>query len=917
MSSFLNQLAETLIQNHQESEFRKITIVTPSRRAGTHLKKELSLIKKKTIWSPKIVTLDQFFKNIYDKEIIDQTHALVSLYRSYNSTIENPEEFKYFLNWGEQILSDFNEINRYLLDQKEVFKNLMDIKDIEAWSFNSEEKELSNLQSNFLTFWENLGDIYTSFHDSLKKQNLATTSWMYREIAESPEVYLKKITTPVYLIGFNALSAAEETIFKQLKSLNKAKVFWDIDEYYVNNTELEAGYFFRKNIWDESIKTASNNIAKNKAEVSIYPSKNNINQLRIAGNILENNPHYFSTKTALILADENLLQPLLYSLPESSNGINITMGFPIKQTSAGDLIKTLLKIIQNNKRQSLNNIIYHKEFFKLIDNTLIGHFLLSNQIKKKKIQNKVSKNNLAYLSLAFIKNETNNLLPQFETLLSTNKNAIEIFNAILDLIESLRVFLVKENKFKEETEALYLSQKIIVKLISQTKKYPEFNSFEVLEKLLLKNLSSEKLSFFGEPLQGLQIMGLLETRTIDFENIIMVSCNEKFLPGNKQPNSIIPHDLRAYLGLPNKFEKEAIFSYYFYRLLHHAKNVHFIYNNGLPDKLNSNEISRYLLQLKHEYPYSIQTIDENFEFNSIETTKEIPKKDIIQKTDLFFRSGMSPSSLNTYLNCSKDFYFKYLLRIQEEDNVEEAIESSTKGDIVHEVLETLYIEAANNSFPYQLSTEDVEQMLLKYKTLIEKGFSEKFQKSTFKQGKNYLLYKMSLKSIEHFLKNEIEFIKKNGPITIHGVEIDFSTLLKVKTQHGEKEVKLKGKFDRIDEVNGIVRVIDYKSGHVKPEDVKISISRTTKEPSLEKNQKALQLLFYKYLYWKNTNVKPSAGIFSLINLKEGLIEYNQSKIEDDLNLFEKFIIEKIKEVYNSEQNFIHNPEAKYCLLCEN
>lgn len=908
MNSFLNHLAKNILEKHSDQDLKDVTVVIPSRRASVHFKKELASLQKKTSWSPKIKTLDSFLEELYDKEIVEQTHSIVLLYRSYCKANDNPEDFNHFLNWGDQILSDFNEIDRYLLDYKSVFKNLKDIKEIESWSFNT--KELSTMQNQFLQFWENLGFIYNDFHEELNKLNLSTKSKMYRDIAENFELYFKELQTPIYFAGFNALSTSEELIFKQLKSTGKAEIFWDIDPYYILNEEQEAGYFIRKYNWDENIKKTQKKIGASKINITLYPANNTVNQLKIAGNILEQNPQYFSTKTALVLADENLLEPLLFTLPDLNKNVNITMGLPLRQTAAGDLVKTIFKIILNNLRQGSKNVIYYKDFFSLIDNSLLNKYFAGHNIDKKKIQSGIRKNNLAYISGQYIQNQTNEAISELKDLLNTDKKGLVLLNTIQNLLEKIRLFLVENNFSKQESEALYLIQNLIHLLTLQTEKYPELNSIETLEKLLLRKLSSEKLSFFGEPLQGLQIMGLLETRAIDFDHLIIVSSNEKFLPGNKHPNTIIPTDLRSYLGLPNKYEREAIFSYYIYRLLHQVKDIHFIYNNDVSDQLNSNEISRYLLQINNELKEFVNT--KEFVFEHFEKTKTgiIQKTDVFNKIDSFLESGISPSALNTYIGCPKDFFYKYLLRISEDDNVEESMESSTKGDIIHEVLEDLFRLATNNNFPATIDFKQIEFMLENFKEITEKAFQKKYQQDSYKIGKNYLQYKMALKSIERLLLNEKFQIKKTGPFEVLGVEKSYETNLSVNTNNGVKNILLKGKFDRIDKVNGEIRVIDYKSGKVEKKDVKLG-------DDIMRNPKALQLLFYKYLYFKTHQILPSAGIFSLINLNEGLIEYESNSEQNDIERFEGLISEIVNELYNIEIPFTHKPDSLYCMLCEN
>lgn len=920
MDSFLSEVVQKILVSCSVQELKDISIVVPSRRAGLHFKTELSKQVKQTFWGPKIQSLDDFIVDLHESTAIDPISVHFELFSCYCELFEEPGSFDVFHSWSSQVLIDFNEIDRYLLPSELVFKNLKDIKEIEAWSFNSDE--LSAGQKKFLDFWEKLGELYLLFNSKLENKGFSTKGRIYKDVANNPERYLNDIPhKKIIFIGFNALSKSEETIFAWLKNLGKAELFWDVDQYYMNDNIQEAGNFVRQyKQWnEENFQKIPNNIIKEKT-VKIYPANTNLNQVNIAAQILSSNPEFGDTKSAVILSDEQLLKPLLNAIPIGIDKMNITMGYSFSNTLALELLEIIFTIQINSKRfQSKQNIntIYFKDLFTFLEHLLIVKYFKKKGIDTSAVIDHFTKNNLSFITKKNLEEVFGTNTGLLDVLFY--HSAINIENTLLQLAsfcDKLRLTLIDEANKTFEIEVLYKIISNIKKIQTINKEYPYIEDVEGVRNLFNLINKNEKISFYGEPLEGLQVMGLLESRAIDFDNIILISCNEKFLPGIQVSNSFIPHDLKIYLGLPTKQDREAIFSYYFYRLLHRVNNIHFIYNNGLPNGLDSNEISRYLIQIESELPHKIIRKEYNFKWNNKSDPNAIKKdSSTLKKIDLLFEKGISPSALNTYLSCPLDFYYKYILRINEKKELEETIENSTQGTIIHKVLEELYKEHS----PIIMESS-VDAMLNTYEALTEKLYRKYFPSQSYLYGKNLLYYKMALKEIKLFLTNEKKQIQKKGPIEILGLEENLPTSIEIETAQGKKTIFLKGNADRIDAQNGQIRIIDYKSGFVKPEDVRVSsIEQVFEKP------KAAQLLFYGYLYNKeNPNSRAISGIVSMRNLKPHLIPFSfklkkgQEKIsEEDLyKNFEEILISKIQEIYDVSLLFTHNPKAKFCMLCE-
>lgn len=920
MTSFLKLISDDIIDNYAIEDFKDLLLIVPSRRVGLHLKKEMANRLKKTFWSPQIKSIDEFLTEKHELGVIDSITVHFELYKSYCQLFGEEETFDSFQSWSSQILNDFNEIDRYLLSHKAVFSNLKDIKEIEQWSFNAEE--LSDNQKKFLVFWEKLGELYELFSAQLAKLQLATSAKIYRDIATSPNKYLNNLPfKKIYILGFNALSTSEEVIVKHLYQTSQANIFWDADQYYLKNKLYEAGNFIRRYNWaSESIKAVEDNLISKEKNIHLYPAKTSIDQVNIAAKIMEENEAFRQEKSALILSDETLLNPLVNAIPVGLDKMNITMGYSIGNTLSKELFETCLDVIISSQRFSKgkSKSIYFKDLNKLLENALFKQFSNSKRKEFIFLKNTVIKYNYTFITPKnlnyFLEGYSENLAFLFY---DASKDPSFYLEEIATFIQKVRAELIQQDELNIEIESLYKIEQIIAKIQAVISSYPYVKTLPGLRKLIWQILGKEKLSFYGEPLQGLQIMGFLETRALDFENVILLSCNESFLPGVAPSNSLIPFDLKLFLKLPTKSDREAIFAYYFYRIIQRAKNVHLVYNDGIASQLDSNEISRYIIQIENELKdvdtINIEKHHINYETKQKKASKSITKDELtLQKVDSFLINGLSPSALNGYLACPLDFYYKYILRIKEQEEVEESIESSTQGTITHKVLENLYTE-----FGPTINSLAAEKMLKAYEEETHKIFKEYFPQGNYKTGKNLLTFSMVLKGIKKFLTNEKAFVSKNGMIKIIGLEQDLRHTLTLETSNGTKEVLLKGNADRIDLINNTIRIIDYKTGYVLQKDVNSSFEKVLESP------KANQLLFYAYLYYKQyKKINIQSGIISLRNLNAGLINLklkeDKSEVEITVELLEEYeelLIGQIKSIYDTELDFEHKENAQYCMIC--
>jgi ATP-dependent helicase/nuclease subunit B len=928
MVSFVAAFCKKLLTDFSPEELYKVDIVVPSQRIALHIKKELANTLLQPVFLPNIKTINVFIGEFYKQKPIDSLSALFELYQSYCKVFKNPDSFDTFLSWGNQILSDFNDIDKYLLDEKNVFGNLKSIKEIESWSFNSEE--LSETQKKFLLFWEQLGELYTVYNQDLSEKGLCTVSKMYKEIANEPYRYFKDFKqSKVYFLAFNALSKSEEQLFKYFTKSGMGECVWDVDAYYLNNIQQEAGLFIRKyKEWSTiSEEVLSTNLLKSEKNIELLAAKSNLDQVNYISKIISENQAFNQRNSAVVFADESLLRPFLNVIPENIERMNVAMGYPLSQSYSFTLLDVLFKTLKSITRYRNKKHLYYKDFELLFKNEMVQTFLKYKKCDLTNLVRKVQQYNYTYIPQAFIEEHLGETTQLFNFVFYNEKQTIaETLTSIIELFQEIRQSYLALNTDVIEREALYKLLLDLDKVKEYLAEFPYLETVEGLRIITSSILRAETISFFGEPLQGLQVLGLLETRGLDFENVVLVSCNEDILPKSSFSDSLMPNDLRVYFGLPTKIEKDAIFAYYFYRLIQRAKNVYLLYNNGLSEKLSSNEKSRYLLQLAKELPEvnsSIKITEKSFDFerNALLNNDSIIIKDAayFERVDAYLKSGISVSAINKYVECPKDFYVKYLLRISEEKEIEETIELSTYGTIIHEVLEELY-----RMYSPLITQDSIVQMLKEHSEVLEKVFLKYFPGENYKEGKNYLQYRLAAHTVQSFLKKEKESIEANGAIKIIGLEENYSFSLKVMTKQGEKEVVLKGNFDRIDQLSDAVRIIDYKTGNVAKADLKLNLEELDKKP------KALQLLFYQYLYYKdiskvnpNTQIgdKVTCGMYSLKKLNQGLVELEWEKNDlETLNqncfdALESYLINWIEELYDTESIIIHNPKAKYCEFC--
>ncbi len=873
------------------------TFILPSKRSGTFLKKYIGNTLSKNIFSPSVLSIEEFIGDISGLTLSTNIDLLLALYEAYKSSpLETKDDFHTFLKWGQTILQDFNEIDRYLIPSNDILNYLSAIKELNHWSL---KKDKTELVKNYLALWNNLEYIYNTFTSRLLAQNSGYQGLMYRTAVGKLQSYtLDKGSEQIVFIGFNALNTAESTIIQHFLSQGNCYMYWDIDSDFLNDPIHDAGLFIRnyKRDWPyyqtKELSGLHNSFSSPKS-ISVVGVPKSISQAKYVGKLLQemgDDTKNGLENTALVLADETLLNPILKAIPSNVKTANITMGLPLNKTVLYSFFLSLLELYMGKTEKGW----FHKGVLELISNPYCNSLFTSGATDfTRKLSQDIKKNNLIYLNAQFLSK-----YPQQEKILSLLFPSFSItpqlwIDNCLSLIQNLKaIFEVQENTW--ELEHLYRFYALFNQLKQHLTSTDVLTHLKSVKSFFKQLASSETLDFIGEPLSGLQIMGMLESRNLDFETVIITSVNEGILPAGKSNSSFIPFDVKREYGLPTYKEKDAIYTYHFYRLIQRAKKVYLIYNTE-PDVLEGGEKSRLISQLltdENVSKYITHTIvSPEVKVPTIPPIQIEKNHSLYEDIKAFAQNGFSPTSLTNYIRNPIDFYKSSILKIHDAEEVEDNIAANTFGTIVHNSLEALYQPLVGKL----LTEENLSYVLPEIQKEVKQQFRKSLPGIDITKGRFLLVYNVIAKYLQKFVQLEMEASKKHQ-IKLVALEEKYEAMLNVPEL--DFPVKLKGTLDRVDELDGVLRIIDYKTGKVEPKNVKITdwdelISNYDKS-------KAFQLLCYAYLYAKQKPITAlQAGIFSIKNLEKGLMSFTSSEdliSQDTLDTFKGYLQKLILEI---------------------
>lgn len=836
MNSFLYRVAELFFQ-HFGNEISSHTFVFPNRRAGIFFQKYLSQIADKPVFSPEIITIDECFYSASELNISDRLSMIFSLYNIYKELSNSEENFDSFVFWGETLLSDFNEVDKYRVDAKQLFTNVRDLKEIDKLFNVFTENQIEAIrefwknftpvnenrsQQDFLATWEILYPLYEKFKDKLREESSGYEGMIFREVIDNlkEKLPIKWFGKRQFVfVGFNALNPCEKALMSELQKREQADFYWDYEAAELRDPNNPASFFYIENtkLFPSKFSIEPKTELLNEKQIELFSIPSAIGQVKQIYHTLQRiypeNAHEKSfLNTAVVLPDENLLLPLLYSVPTNISKINVTMGYPMNLTPVAGLMDHIFEL--HKRKRDINGEIkfYHHTVTNILNHQFIS-LICGKSIES--IANQMIQKNMIYVDTSTL--HKNKLL---NTIFNPDVDADSLLEYLLSLLRLLynEWYNIKSDAAEAHLESGFLYQYYAtVNRISGILKKQAADikvSMETLVRLIKQLTQGISIPFVGEPLDGLQIIGSLETRGLDFENILISSFNEGVYPGKSFSNSFIPYHLRKGFGLPTYEHQDAITSYNFYRLIHRAKRV-FFFSDSRIDRGNTGEVSRFFYQLKYHYNLDVQekSIVYDISFTSNQEIKVVKNKAIHDKLNKYLQPGthntaLSASSINTYIQCPLQFYFRNIERLETAVEVSDDIETDMFGNIFHDVMAEIYE-------PYkgkQVQSTDIS-LVIKNEQKILLLLAESFAFHLFKKpkgekadlhGNNLLMSKILLKYIQGVLRNDM----KNCPFVYIGSEEYYEYT--IDTKYGN--VNLKGYIDRIDEKNGLIRILDYKTG---------------------------------------------------------------------------------------------------------
>ncbi|TNJ47172.1 PD-(D/E)XK nuclease family protein [Tamlana fucoidanivorans] len=914
MTTFIFEVLNDL--KKQNVNFSEITFVLPSKRAGVFLKNQIHTALETTSFAPAILSIEAFVEELSLLKSTTNTELLFEFYNTYSflTPEKDGDTFDSFSKWAQILLQDFNEIDRYLIPQDHIFNYLSAIEDLKHWSL---EEPKTNFVTAYLNFWKKLPIYYNHYTNHLIKQGIGYQGLIYRQAVEQLPDYIKNHPNKQFVfLGFNALNTAEETIIQTLLEHNQAQIYWDIDHAFMSNQKHDAALFMRqhKKNWhyfkNNPFHWVTNNYS-NAKNISIYGIPKNIGQAKHIGSILNQLKveQHTLQNTAVVLGDENLLIPVLNSLPKSVDNLNVTMGFPLKSIPLASLFDALFQLHKNTSRK-----YYYKEVINIISHQYIRPLLMVNEIDFANIIiETINTNNLVYITNARLKDLAPECSTIIDLLFSSWQNSMDIaLNSCHKLILIIKQHLDQDkDTHLLSLEYLFRFNELFNELQRLNAKHQYIKDIVTLYSVYQELLSIETLDFQGEPLQGLQIMGMLESRVLDFETVIISSVNEGILPAGKSHNSFIPFDVKLENGLPTYKEKDAVYTYHFYRLLQRAKNIFILYNTEA-DILTGGEKSRFITQLELENLHQINHQIVAPLVPKIEKTLKTIKKTTALKEALIqlAKQGFSPSSLTNYIRNPIDFYYQSVLKIKDYNTVEETVAANTLGTVVHNTLEDFYT-------PYigqYLNTDLIKDFKTKIEARVSYHFKNIYKEGDIYTGKNLIIYEIAKRYISNFLDLEMKSLQQGNTIKILAIEA--KNEIKIHIPELDFPVTLKGFVDRVDAFNGLTRIIDYKTGSVLQNQVEV-VNWEDITTDYKKYSKSFQVLTYAYMMSKSNQVQLplEAGIVSFKNLGQGFLKFSKKEqsssrtkntmiTAETLAHFEKELYKLITEICNTNTDFI-------------
>ena len=952
MESFLKLVAADLYK-HTEGNLAHTAVVFPNKRAGLFFNEYLAQESDSPIWSPAYVSISELFRSLSPWEVGDPVKLVCELYKIFRRETQSTETLDDFYFWGEMLISDFDDADKNKVDTDKLFSNLQDLRNImDDYTFIDDEQEeairqffqnfsierRTALKERFISLWDVLGNIYKGFRESLASQNIAYEGMMYRHVIEHLDV--DKLPYEKYIfVGFNVLNKVEHTLFTQLKDAGKAVFYWDYDEFYMKENRQavthEAGEFIRRNLRDFPSPLSGElfkNLSKPK-EVHYIASSTENAQARYLPQWIRNNLTTPEKETAVVLCNEALLQPVLHSLPAEVKHVNITMGFPLSQTPVYSFLIALLELHTHGFNFKSGRYTFQSVV------TLLKHpYTRQLTGQAELLEKELTRNNRFYpLPGELGKDE---FLTRLFTPLSGNLNLCIRLSETLQQVASIYQANTSGTEDTDAFNQLYRE--------SLFKAYTTINRFrtlieedeltvqsETFRRLLVKVLSATNIPFHGEPAIGMQVMGVLETRNLDFRHLVLLSVNEGQLPKSGGDSSFIPYNLRKAFGMTTIEHKIAVYAYYFYRLLQRAERITLIYNTS-SDGLNRGEWSRFMLQFLIEWPHPItrQFLEagQSPQGTSPITVEKTP--DVMRRMQSLFdvranpKAKFSPSALNYYLDCPLKFYYRYVAGLSAPDEVSAEIDSATFGSIFHYAAEHIYKDLTTHG---KVINKEALETLLRNEVKLQDYVDTAFKKLFFNVPQNEKpeyngVQLINSAVIARYLKQLLQNDLRYAPFTFIASEMEVDEPIDIQTPKGVIKSRIGGIIDRMDSKDGTLRIVDYKTGgdaDTPPHVESLFI------PDKKRSNYVFQTFLYAAIMCRKQPTMKIAPALLYIHRAatetySPVIQMGESRkpkeAVEDFSKYEKEYRERLQrlleEIFNPEKSFTQTEIIEKCTYCD-
>ncbi len=864
----------------KQSDLGNLNIVLPGKRPVVFIKKILGE-QQYSGFLPNFLTIEELIQNISGTQEIKGIALWLFGYQVYRQKFPD-EDFAQFLKWFPTLLKDWDDMLKFSENDKQILDYMLDEERIKNWGENLGDEDTPRKRN--LNFWKKMNLFLPELKSELKNNNLATSGMISEKAKKSIPKFAEETKDNFVFLGFNAFTPVEEILLKNLLQWDKAECFFQADQYYFDDLRQEAGVFLRNHKkWKEfgenrHFRWIFDDFGKSK-NVNVYEVSGNVSQTKLLPEILKNEQDY--SQTAVILLDENLLPATLDSLAFAGN-VNITMGFPLKNLSFSNAVKQVFYL--QKQLQKKDSSYYYKEVLSILEEMPKSE---DDQNRIQEFINEIEKRNIVYVSKKLLEEFLGEL--SFYGLLQ-KQNSAELLQLFIDFCSELKFKNQDDDILYENISHFEKSFRIIQNQLSP---YHLELDIETLEILIQQLVNTETLDFVGEPLQGLQIMGLLETRLLNFKNIVLLSVNEGKLPLGNSQNTYLPFDVRKHFGLNTFIENDSIYAYHFYRLIQDADHIHLLYN-ALGSGVNTGEKSRFITQLEIESPHKIQhfVIENNTE-PITQNTIEIHKTSKVLEKLNDWKSRVSVSHLTNYLYNPIDFYFQKVLGTSESDEIEEELSSRNYGNLLHYALQELYTKMIGKI----LTVSDITELILQKEKAIEIAIEKlNHQTEFYERGMNYIHKSIATKVLGEILNYDLKLIEEGNTLEIIDLERKFENVDFWLDDTKTDKVSLYGYIDRIDRFNGTLRIIDYKTAKTKNLSVKIKEETLGNYFRNNDRKQAMQLCLYQYVVQNLTEFSgdfPETGIWSFAEVNRGVVplEFVEGNLDSALVSVKNLILE--------------------------